>query len=313
MTVLLLGASGFLGSWALRRLASRHPVTVLLRPTSDPWRIAGVDGVELRTAPETDWADVVRDVAPDVLLSLDWNGVAGAHRDDPAQWANLERHRILLEAAAAAGTRRYVGVGSQAEYGPHDEPILETMPVAPVTEYGRAKLAAAEASRELCASAGMEWVWARVFSTYGPLDHGHWLLPQIADALLAGRDIDLSPGTQLWSYLYGADAGEALSVLAVAPDAEGIVNVGDPTAPQLRWTIEEFARHLPRGGTLRFGAIPFGPTSVRRLVPDVGKLEALGWRPRTGLTEGLELTARWLRGDPVDDPARPGIPLTGPR
>lgn len=313
MTVLVLGATGFIGSWAVRALVGRADVVVLARPGSDTWRVDGVPGVDVRRADPDAWADAIAALAPDTVLSLDWSGVGGAHRDDASQWDNLARQRLVLEAAAGAGVRRFVGVGSQAEYGPRDERISEDADAAPVTEYGRAKLEASRESQELCGGAGVEWVWARVFSTYGPLDHGYWLLPQVAAALLAGRDVELSPGTQRWSYLYGADAGEAMAVLATSADARGIVNVGHPDAPVLRSTIEEFARHLPQGGELQFGAIPLGPTAVTRLEPDTRKLEGLGWRPTTPLAEGLSATARWLGGSEVPDPARAGHALPGPR
>lgn len=309
----MLGATGFIGSWAVRALLPHAEVIALTRPAGATWRLDGVPGLDLRRAGEDDWAGEIVRIRPDVILSLDWAGVAGAHRDDAAQWANLDRQRTVLEAAAAAGVARYVGVGSQAEYGPRDDRVAETAEPLPVTEYGRAKLAASEASRRFCAGADIEWVWARVFSTYGPLDHGHWLLPQIAAALVDGRDVELSPGTQTWSYLYGADAGDAMATLATAPDARDVINVGHPDAPVLRETIEAFASHLPRGGELLFGAIPLGPQAVRRLEPDTSRLSALGWTPATPLADGLERTARWLSGEPVVDPARPGAALPLPR
>ena len=49
MRVLLTGATGFVGSHQLDRLVAegRHEVAVLMRESSDPWRIAGL--LELET------------------------------------------------------------------------------------------------------------------------------------------------------------------------------------------------------------------------------------------------------------------------
>lgn len=318
MAVLLLGATGFLGAWTARSLSaatttSGTQVIALVRPSSSTWRIDGIPGVRVVRASEAEWPDEVERAAADTVLSLDWAGVAGSARDDGSQWSNLERMTAVAAAAARSGAERFVGIGSQAEYGPHDQTLTEGAHTAPVTEYGKAKLEASRQTRAVCEAAGVTWVWGRVFSTFGPLDHGHWLLPQIATALLEGRDIELSSGEQRWSYLYGADAGAALAALATAPGASGIVNVGHPDAPRLRDTIEEFARHLPHGGRLLFGAIPMGPTSVTRLEPDTSRLEALGWRPRVARDEALAETARWLSGAEVADPARPGSALPAPR
>jgi UDP-glucose 4-epimerase len=145
-----------------------------------------------------------------------------------------------------------------------------------------------------------------VFSTYGPLDNDHWLLPLIADALLSHDDIDLTSGEQPWSYLYGADAGEALATLVLAPNATGIVNVGNPTAPRLRDTIDAFVSHFAVESALNFGARSPGPNPILRLEPDVSKLESFGWRARESMATGLAQSARWFSGQVVEDPTAQG-------
>jgi nucleoside-diphosphate-sugar epimerase len=309
MKTLVLGATGFIGSWVARALTRRGAeVVCLARPASDQWRLRGLDLTTV-TVPESEWPQVIISLSPEVIVSLDWAGVAGGNRDDESQWANLSRQASVLNAAAISGARRVVGVGSQAEYGPKDERVIENALTNPRTAYGRAKLAAMEEARAFCAAQGIEWVWARVFSTFGPLDNGHWILPLVADALLEDRDIDLSSGEQLWSYLYAPDAAEAFAVLATHPGATGIYNLGNPEAPRLRSTIEEFASHFTSTGRLRFGAIPLGEDSVVRLEPDVSRLENLGWSVTFPLDTALEETARWLRSDKVADPLIPGLVL----
>lgn len=306
MTTLVLGASGFIGSWVVRTLLKWGVHTsVLTRSKSDLWRLAGLQRLHLLTADERDWAQAITSLQPAVVVSLDWSGVGGTHRDDELQWNNLARQKAVLEAAFEAGARRFVGVGSQAEYGPKNERIAESATTSPRTLYGKAKLAAMEFSREFCESRGMEWAWARVFSVFGPLDNGHWLLPLIADSLLADHDIELTSGEQRWSYLYASDAGTALAGLATHAAASGIYNVGNPLAPKLRDTVELFASHFQTDARLLFGALPLGPNAVIRLEPDVSRLEELGWSPLVTTNEGLESTAQWLRGDEIADPFSP--------
>ena len=259
--------------------------------------------------PTERWASVIAELAPDTVLSLEWSGVAGVDKNDVAQWGNLDRLGELIDASAAAGVGRFIGVGSQAEYGPRSDTISESDPSAPVTEYGRAKAAAAELLHERADAAGMDWVWARVFSTYGPLDHPYWVLPQLAAAMLRGERVPLTDGRQLWSYLCGPDAGSAFATLVGAAGAHGIYNLGHPHAPALRGTVERFAAELVQASQqplspapLDFGAIPHGPTSVMKLQPDVTRLSQLGWTPRIDLEAGLSMTAAWLTGHKVRDP-----------
>ncbi|MDO8108500.1 NAD(P)-dependent oxidoreductase [Isoptericola sp. b441] len=307
MTILVLGASGFLGAWTVRALkaAGAAPVA-LVRPSSALARIDGL--VDVLAVDEVSWPHAIADLRPSVVVSLDWMGVRGGSRDDPSQQENVARIRSTAQAASRAGAARFVGVGSQAEYGPRDAPVDEAAALAPVTAYGRAKVAAAEATRAVCAETGMDWVWARVFSTYGPLDHPYWLLPRVGDALMAGESVALTAGEQRWSYLYGPDAGAALAALATHADVHGVVNVGHPDAPRLRDTVETFATHFPGGGPLRFGAIPYSANQVMRLQPKTGRLAALGWRPSVALEDGLAETAAWLQGKDVTDRLT-GVPL----
>ena len=310
MSVLLLGASGFLGSWTARALASTGEETVaLVRPQSDLWRIAPVEELTVVREPTERWASVVAELAPHTVMSLEWSGVAGADKNDVAQWRNLDRLGELIDASTASGVRRFIGVGSQAEYGPRSDTISESARPAPVTEYGRSKAAAAELLRERADAAGMEWVWARVFSTFGPLDHPYWMLPQLAGAVLRGERVPLTDGRQLWSYLCGPDAGSAFATLAAAAGAHGIYNLGHPHASALRGTVERFASELAHATQrpyspelLDFGAISHGPTSVMKLEPDVSRLSGLGWTPRIELQAGLSMTVAWLTGHEVPDP-----------
>jgi UDP-glucose 4-epimerase len=310
MTTLVLGGSGFIGSWLSRVLVERNvPTSALVRPSSDLWRLASLPPLDIIAADPAEWPDVVASVRPDVIVSLDWSGVAGASRNDDAQWKNLDRQLKVLQAAAESGTRRFVGVGSQAEYGPKSGRITEDMTAHPVTGYGEAKLAAMEASRSFSADSGMQWVWARIFSVYGPLDNGHWLLPLVADSLRADRDIELTTGEQRWSYLYALDAGAALAALATHEDASGIYNVGNPSAPRLRDTLERFASMTSSTGRLLFGARPFEPNPVMHLEPDMSRLAGLGWSATVGMDKGLGATMRWLSGQDVDDVTNPGHAL----
>lgn len=142
MRVVVIGASGFLGSWTVRALVEQgHLVTALVRAHS-PWRIASLPEVEILVAPAEQWATEISRLRPDTLVSTDWAGVAVREREDPMQWANLGRQREVLHAAVQCGAQRVVGVGSQAEYGPRDQPIAENDQTNPVTVYGEAKLAA---------------------------------------------------------------------------------------------------------------------------------------------------------------------------
>lgn len=302
MRVLLIGASGFIGSAVLSRLlADRcHQVAVLIRSTSNLWRIR--DLVDRTTRIEGDLkhldsaAAAIAGFAPDTVVHLAWNGVGNQFRNDHRQLANLQESLALLELAHRAGAEHWIGLGSQAEYGPCDQPIDEDLPPRPTTLYGIVKLSTCLIARHLCAQHGMRFAWLRVFSCYGPGDDPNWMIPYLTLKLLRKEKPSLTEGDQLWDYLYVSDAAEAVYQAAMNPQASGVFNLGSGSVAPIR-TIAERVRDLidPRL-PLGFGEVPYRPDQVMRLEARIQRLHAAtGWAPQISLDEGLRRTVTWFR------------------
>ena len=302
--VLITGATGFVGSFVLRRLLAdgRHEVAALIRDSADPWRI--VDVLACVSRIEADLGDLgpaegrILDFAPEAVLHLAWTGVSALTRDDPAQVAEVARTLALVRVAARAGARHWIGLGSQAEYGPREGPTDEEAPTRPVSLYGIAKLSAGLVARHQCAAAGLRFAWLRLFSTYGPMEGPDWLLPGLIRRLLRGERPALTAGEQRYDYLYVEDAAEAICRTALAPTASGLFNLGSGRAVRLRDLIERVRDLVDPRLPLEFGAVPYRDGQVMHLQAETSRLrDAIGWSPAIGLDEGLRRTLGWFRGD----------------
>lgn len=305
MKVLLTGASGFVGSWVLHTLLAegRHQVVITLRPGSDAWRIrhllpqVSVEPVALDDSPAV--SALLARQRPQAVLHLAWGGVAGAQRNYPAQWRNLSDALHLLEAAAAAGAQHWIGLGSQAEYGPCSQLIDEDTPTRPTTLYGSAKLATAQLALATGAVLGLRCAWLRLFSSYGPKDHGHWMIPSLIGALLRGERPAVTLGEQRWDYIHVRDVARAITAVLDAPEARGIFNLGSGQALPLRQTIEALRDRVAPGAPIGFGEVPYRADQVMHLQADIRRLQqATGWSPRVGLAEGMDETVAWYRDNP---------------
>src|SRR5207237_10718042 len=102
------------------------------------------------------------------------------------QIGNLNHTIELLKVAIDCGARHFVGLGSQAEYGPCQGTIDESTSTHPTTLYGATKLSTFHLTDQICRLSRIRFAWLRLFSSYGPLDDPAWLIPSTILALLRG-------------------------------------------------------------------------------------------------------------------------------
>jgi nucleoside-diphosphate-sugar epimerase len=304
MRCLVTGASGHVGSYLARCLIQHGAeVFVLVRPQSDLWRLADV--MEQVTVLHGDLSNVpaaggISEAAPDVVFHLAWYGVTNYYRNHPEQIIqNVTGSLQLFQAAQAAGCRCWVGVGSQAEYGPHSGLLTEDLPVQPTTAYGVSKLCVGMLTEKLCEMAGIRYVWLRLLATYGPKDDERHLIPTVIQQLLAGKKPALTPGEQKWDYLYVEDAAEAIYRVAITAQAQGVYNLGSGEAYPVRDIVTRIRDMIDPSLPLGLGDVPYRPDQVMHLQAGISRLQsAIDWAPTTDLDEGLQHTIDWYRSKP---------------
>ena len=303
MRCLVTGATGHIGSHLVRYLLDRNvEVAALVRPTTgNLWRIKDmfprlhlING-DLAAIDEA--AAAIRDFAADTVFHLGWHGVSGRHRNDPAQVTqNVYGSLRLLELAHEVGCKRWIGLGSQAEYGVCNGVLTEDMPTRPVTTYGVAKLCLGLLSEKLCQAYGIGFTWLRFTAAYGPMDDRDHMIPQVILKLLQGEKPSLTPGEQRWDYLYVEDVATAIWQAASHPVAQGIFNLGSGEAHTVHSIVECIRDLIDPGLPLGFGEVPYRPDQIMHLQADISRLrQVTGWSPQVSLDEGLRRTVEWYR------------------
>ena len=308
--IFMTGATGFLGARTLRTLLDMDDsveIAVLIRPEANTWRIeeelksSRVIAVEGRFEEVDSYRKPMRLFAPHTVAHLGWSGVEGKARNEPHQVdINIQGTVDLARVSLEAGASRWLGLGSQAEYGPSNAPLDESARAQPTTLYGAAKLSCFHLTRTICQQAGVEFAWMRVFSLYGPRDNPDWLIPYVIRKILSGEAPKLTSGSQLWDYLYIDDAADAVAKMALCRK-EGVFNLGSGYPLPVRSIVEKARDLIDPKFALQFGQMPFRPDQVTFLSAKTEALcSAIDWRPETGIPEGLAKTVEWFKTEAND-------------
>lgn len=257
MKVFVTGSTGFIGSYLVRQLINDgHELLCLKRPTSDISRLADLQ-IQWVNVSE-DWHEAFRQFQPEAIFNLAWDGVSASDRVIwQKQVQNISFQQNLLDISAECGVRKFIGTGSQSEYGDFEGVIDETYPVNPKTAYAATKLACLDLVKCFCEIHQIEWYWFRLFPLFGPGESDRWLIPSLIKAMCTSKEMDLTPGEQRLPYLYVGECAKALVSPLKTDDKSGIYNVCADNPQPLKSLVTKIKDQVNPDFQLNFGALDY--------------------------------------------------------
>jgi nucleoside-diphosphate-sugar epimerase len=314
VTVVVTGATGFIGGQVARELARRGvPVVALHRRPSAPPEMPGVTWRSLDA-----WE---RSGEPCVAL-VHVAAVRHRHGVPPGEYGRQNialTGRLLAAARGRAG--RFVDVSSIAVFGwPKELPIDESRSFAPVGPYGRSKVA----TEQIVRTSGLPYAIVRPSITYGPGDT-NGMIDKLFRLVKAGKYRIVGSGRSRVQLVFAEDLAYAIAEAALRPGLEGaefICTYREPiTIRRLSTLVGEIAgRPVPSlrvplpvavAAGIAFEALekigvhfgggepPVTREKIQTMTVDraykIDRMRALlGWEPPTSYQEGLRRTAAAL-------------------
>lgn len=230
----------------------------------------------------------------DAFFHLAWASTDGAAARDNTydQADNIQAILKAVELAERCKCKVFVGAGSQAEYGRTDEVLTGDTACKPETAYGMTKLCAGMLSRLMCRQKGIDHVWTRILSAYGPNCSKRTVISYTVDTLLQGEKPVLSDGRQVWDFIYISDVARALLACSRSGVNGKTYVIGYGKSKLLREFLEEVRDILSPGQDMGFGERPYNADAVMHLECDISDLTAdTGFVPTVDFEEGIQRLA----------------------
>lgn len=279
-TVVLTGATGYLGSHLARRLVADGQRVVVL--TRDPTRLRRIGDLPVVARPASgDLDGLLAEQSPvhAVIHCATCYG-RGGESDTTIFDTNLAFPLKLLETAVRAGVL-----------------FLNTDTTLPpeVNAYSLSKAQFRAWGQFVARRSRTRFVNVRLEHFFGPGDEGSKFSTHVIRSCLADvPELALTAGEQQRDFIFIDDAVDAYTLLLdrVAHLDGGFQEyaLGSGTPVTIRDFVKRVHRLTGAGTQLRFGAVPYREHEVMYSAADTSRLEALGWRARHTLDAGLQKT-----------------------
>ena len=224
---------------------------------------------------------------------------------------NLQIQTNLIDGSHAAGIGKLVFIGSSCIYPKFaEQPIVESSLLTGELEhtnepYALAKIAGLKLVQAYGKQFGHRWISLLPTNLYGPGDNfnpenSHVIPGMISKFCKAKKNDDSSvtlwgTGSPLREFLHVDDLASATMFALENYVSGNPLNVGSGEEVSIRQLAEAIRMEVGFNGRIEWDSTK--PDGTPRKFLDSSKIQDLGWKPRTRLSEGIARTIRQLPFD----------------
>lgn len=292
MKVFVTGGSGFIGLSLVKHLLDKgHYVKVLdlKEPDINHENLKFInESIMDELSEEIKGCDLVIHLA--AMLGVDNSD----NRPLETMKINLEGSVNVFKSSIEAGVKHIIYASSSEVYGePRELPIREDSIKGPISTYGVSKLASEIYAKAFNHEFGSDIKIVRFFNVYGPNQSSNFVVPSFINNALENKPLKIfGNGTQTRCFTYVEDISEAVIKVVEKGKAGEAYNIGNnhPTSIlELASAIKEITKSNSEIIKAGFGKdTRLKEREIEYRIPDISKMKALGWEPKTMVREGIK-------------------------
>ena len=292
--ILVIGGTGFIGFHVVKEAKKRGFDTYSISLNS-PKKNRFIKGVKYIKVDVTKIEDLKRKITKSYNYVINAGGY-GLHPDFGKKGDILIKSHFLgllniIKILKKKDLKKFVQIGSSAEYGKIKPPIKESSSGSPQTPYAIAKLSCTNFLLHLYQIQKFPVVILRLFQVYGSSQASDKILPFLIKNCKKDKKFLTTSGKQYCDFCHIDDVVKAIfkSLLKVKTSGE-IFNVGSGKRIQIKYLIKLVKKLIGKGKPI-FGGIKYKKGTNMGNFPDIDKAKTkLNWKPRISLIDGLKKT-----------------------
>ena len=294
-TILLTGATGFIGGYLLEGLLQKgYKVVVIKRSTSNTWRIKHLlDKIRSYDADKTKIEKIFEENKIDCTIHLATHYKKVHSEDDVDKFIDtiIRFPALILQQMAKRNAGFFINTGTFTEYDVGPEPIGENAKKRAHNLYSAFKIAFSDILQYYSNEFGIKTMDLKLFSPYGPKDNEK-LFVYVVKSFVEGKQFETTKGEQKWNWTYVTDIVDAyiksLEHIEIMKNPYEVFNIGADDVHSIREIISLLERISGKKGLARFTK-DYPKNEIFLVNCDNSKAKKhLGWKPKTDLNTGLK-------------------------
>lgn len=296
--IVITGATSSIGI-ELVNLCIEKNIKVLILARDTSYRLKYLPKSDLVTIRNCDLKDLKNFTCSeqyDVFYHLGWAYTNKCNKDnkDEREDIELQNKNILysinaINLAKRLNCKKFIGAGSQAEYGIHLDKKTKPDSIAnPISAYGICKYTTGKLLSIKAKDYNIDFAWVRIFSVYGKYDSQNTMILTAIKNLKENNYCAFTKGEHIWDYLYSEDAANAFYLLGEKLIGNKFYCLGSGQEVFLKQYINIIKNEVNSLARIGIGDIPYKEGVHYSLCADITSLtKDVGFLPKISFNNGI--------------------------